>query len=84
MRKYIDFYRQYGETLDTFLTALDTLDKGILSTPIIDPVTLHKYITTIKDELIEDTNYELVFQDIYEFYAYRHVTFTSIGEMVLL
>ena len=25
MRKYIDFYRQYGVTLDLFLTTLDTL-----------------------------------------------------------
>ena len=47
MSKYIEFYRQYGVTLDTFLTTLDTLTEGILSTPIIDPVTLQKYITTI-------------------------------------
>ena len=42
MRKYIDFYRQYSVTLDAFLTALGTL-AGVLSTPIIDPVTLQTY-----------------------------------------
>ena len=42
MCKYIDFYRQYAVTLDTFLTALDTLAEGVLSTPIIDPITLHR------------------------------------------
>ena len=63
---------------------LDTLAEVILSTPIIDPVTLQKYITTIQDELIEDTNYEPVFQDIYEFYTHRLVTFTNIAGMLLL
>ena len=70
MRKYIDFYRQYYVILDIFLTTLNTLPEGILSTPIIDPVTLQRCITTIQDELIKNTNYKPVFQDIYEFYAH--------------
>ena len=37
IQKYIDFYRQYAITLDAFLTALDTVAQGVLSTPIIDP-----------------------------------------------
>ena len=57
MRKYIDFYRQYGVTLDAFLTVLDTLAEGILSTPIIDPVILQKYIITIQDKLIKDQSF---------------------------
>ena len=77
-------YRQYGETLDAFLTALDTLAEGVLSTPIIDPVTLQKYITTTDDELIADTNYKPVFKDIYEFYAGKLVTFTNFAGMLLL
>ena len=39
MQTYIDFYRQYAVTLDTFLTTLDTLPEGVLPTPIIDLVT---------------------------------------------
>ena len=84
MRKYIDFYRQYSVTLDVFLATLYTLAEGILSAPIIDPVTQQKYITTIQDELIEDNNYEPVFQDIYEFFIHRLVTFTNIARILLL
>ena len=84
IQKYIDFYRQYAVTLDAFLTALDTLAEGILSTPIIDPVTLQTYIATIEDQLIADTNYEPVFKDIYEFYAHKLVTFTNFDGMLLL
>ena len=66
------------------LTALNILAEGVLSTPMIDPVTLQKYIATIEDELIADTNYELVFKDIYEFYAHKLVTFTNFAGMLLL
>ena len=83
MQKYIDFYRQYAVTLDAFLTALDTLAEEVLSTPIIDPVTLQTYIATIEDQLIVDTNYEPVFKDIYEFYAHRLVTFTNFDDMFI-
>ena len=41
IQKYIDFYRQYAVTLDAFLTTLDTLAEGILSTSTIDPVYRH-------------------------------------------
>ena len=84
MHKYIDFYRQYAVTLDAFLTALDTLAEGILSTTIIDPITLHIYRATTEEELIADTNYEPVFKDIYEFYAHKLVTFTNFEGMLLL
>ena len=84
MHKYIDFYRQYAVTLDAFLTALDTLAERVLSTPIIDPVTLQTYIDTIEEELIQDTNYEHVFKDIYDFYAHKLVTFTNFQGMLLL
>ena len=84
MRKYIDFYRQYGVPLNTFLTALATLAEGILLTTIIDLVTLQKYITTIQDELIKNTNYEAVFKNIYEFHTHRLVAFTNIAGMLLL
>ena len=77
MCKYIDFYRQYAVTLDPFLTTLDNLAEGVLSTPIIDPVTLQTYIATIEDELITDTNYEPVFKDIYKFYTHKHVMFMN-------
>ena len=83
MCKYIDFYRQYAVTLDTFLTALNTLE-GVLSTPIIDPITLQTYIATMEDKLIADMNYEPVFKDIYEFYAHKLVTFTNFEGMLLL
>ena len=81
MCKYIDFYRQYAVTLDAFLTALDTLAEGVLSTPIIYPVTLQSYIATI-EELIQDTNYKPVFKDIYEFYTHKLVTFTNFQGML--
>ena len=84
IQTYIDFYRQYAVTLDAFLTTLDTLAEGVLSTPIIDPVTLQTYIATIEDQLISDTNYEPVFKDIYEFYAHKLVTFTNFDGMLLL
>ena len=84
MCKYIDFYRQYAVTLDAFLTALDTLAEGVLSTPIIDPITLQTYIATIEDKLIADTNYEPVFKDIYEIYAHKLVTFTKFEGMLFL
>ena len=84
MLKCIDFYRQYAVTLDAFLTALDNLAEGVLSTPIIDPVTLQTYISTIEEELIQDTNYKPVFKDIYEFYAHKLVTFTKFQGMLLL
>ena len=84
MHKYIDFYRQYAVTLDAFLTALDILAEGVLSTPIIDPVTLQTYIATIEDELITDANNEPVFKDIYEFYAHKLVTFMNFEGMLLL
>ena len=66
------------------MTALDTLAEGVLSTPIIDPVTLQTYIATIEDQLIDDTNYEPVFKDIYEFYTHKLVTFTNFDGMLLL
>ena len=84
IQKYIDFYRQYAVALDAFLTALDTLAEGVLSTPIIDPVTLQTYIATIEDQLIDDTNYKLVFKDIYEFDTHKLVTFTNFDGMLLL
>ena len=84
MHKYIDFYRQYAVTLDAFLTALDTLAEGVLSTPIIDPITLWTYITTIEGKLIEDTNYKPIFKDIYEFYAHKLVMFMNFEGMLLL
>ena len=84
MCKYIDFYRQYAVTLDTFLRALDTLAEGVLSTPIINPITLETYIATIQGKLIADTNYEPVFKDIYEFYAHKLVMFMIFEGMLLL
>ena len=84
MHKYIDFYRQYAATLDAFLTALDTLAEGVLSTPIIDPITLQTYIAMIEEELIQDTNYKPLFKDIYKFYAHKLVTFTNFQGMLLL
>ena len=59
---------------------MDTLAE-VLS---IDPVTLQTYITMIEEELIQDTNYEPVFKDIYEFYAHKLVTFTNFQGMLLL
>ena len=63
---------------------MDTLAEGVLSTPIIDPLTLQTHIATIEDQLIDDTNYEPVFKDIYEFYAHKLITFTNFDGMLLL
>ena len=66
------------------MSTFDTLVEGVLSAPIIDPVTLQTYIATIGDQLIDNTNYEPVFKDIYEFYAHKLVTFTNFDGMLLL
>ena len=77
IQKYIDFYRQYAVALDAFLTALDTLAEGVLSTPIIDPVTLQTYIATIFLEVTNTTTCQTIWEHLTKVAVYPSQLFIS-------
>jgi hypothetical protein len=84
-RKYIDFYSHYERSFEDFLSSLDVLANGRLTHRILDPPTLARYLRTIENDLARWAPYfELVFQNLFEYYAEPLISFTNSADQLLV
>ncbi|MCG8432276.1 MAG: hypothetical protein MJA29_14050, partial [Candidatus Omnitrophica bacterium] len=83
--RYLDLVTQFDKKVSSFLDGLDELSTGRLCFEILDPIDLKRYLIAIQDDLDEqNTNYELVFQHVYQYYAEPMISFTNSADYILI
>ena len=83
MERYLALYEQIISELDHLLDALDNLSNGLLSHSVIAPDVLSDLIVHVKEELSEKyTEYELVIDQVHEYYNLPFVSFDYQGGML--
>ena len=76
---------RYETKFNDFLSAIDALANGRMSTTILTPPDLKRYLDTINADLYaSNPDWELVFHLLHMFYAEPLVTFTNTPDYLLL
>ena len=85
LRQYLHYYQNYDVTLDHFLTGLDALGTGRLTSQVLDPDELDRFLSAIRRQLREERSpFELAFNHTYQFYAEPMVMFTNTHDQLLV
>ena len=77
---------RYDMVFTNFLHSLDGLSTGRLDSNIMDPLTLNKYLRTVKHDLrmAENNEWELAIGRTYQYYATALTTYTNTPDQLLL
>ena len=76
-------YVRYESALDDTLIGIEHLNSGYLTHHILDPRTLLRYLEAVEDDL-EETAFEPVFTNVYQYYGNSLISFTNIIDDLLL
>ena len=74
---YQQYYTMLIREIKGFLSGVDTLAEGILSSRLISPEKLHDLLHEITNSVVDNTNFELVFKNIFQYYAEPIISFTN-------
>ena len=78
MTTHKDQLLKYERRYEQLAYAIDQLASGRLTHVILEPDQLQLFLEAFEDDLYEHApNYELVFQNVYDYYAYKMVAFTN-------
>ena len=85
LTRHKDHLIQYEQKVDDLNYALDQLASGRLTHTVLDPAKLKQYLQDISDDL-EDTapDYELVFTYVWQYYAYKLISYTNTPTQLLI
>ena len=85
VQRYLDTAINYDKKISAFLDGLDEMSTGRLCFEILDPVDLKRYLIAIERDLDDrDTQYQLAFPHVYQYYAEPMITFTNSPDYILI
>ena len=85
IRKYRSMLQKYRLAIKGFIDGLDEMSTGRLCYEILDPIQLSRYLRTIEKDLTDShSNYTLVFQHTYQYYAEPMVSFSNSPDFLII
>ena len=85
IRKYRSTLQKYRLAIKGFIDGLDEISTGRLCYEILDPIQLSKYLRTIQKDLTDPhSDYTLVFQHMYQYYAEPMISFSKSPDFLII
>ena len=85
IRKYRSTLQKYRLAIKGFINGSDEMSTGRLCYEILDPIQFSKYLRTIEKNLTDShSNYTLVFQHTYQYYAKPMVSFSNSPNFLII
>ena len=85
IRKYRSMLQKYRLAIKGFIDGLDKMSTGRLCYEILDPIQLSRYLRTIEKDLTNShSDYTLVFEHTYQYYAELMVSFSNSPDFLII
>ena len=85
IRKYRSTLQKYRLAIKGFIDGLDEMSTGRLCYEILDPIQSLRYLRTIEKDLTDcHSDYTLVFQHMYQYYAEPIVSFSNSPDFLII
>ena len=85
IRKYRSTLQKYRLAIKGFIDGLDEMSTGRLCYEILDPIQLSKYLRTIQKDLTDShSDYTLVFEHTYQYYAKPMISFSNSSDFLII
>ena len=85
IRKYRSTLQKYRLAIKGFIDGLDEMSTGRLCYEILDPIQLSKYLRTIQKDLTDShSDYTLVFEHTYQYYAELMILFSNLPDFLII
>ena len=85
IRKYRSTLHNYRLAIKGFIDGLDEMSTGRLCYEILDPIQLSKYLRTIQKDLTDShSDYTLVFEHTYQYYAEPMISFSNSPDFLII
>ena len=83
--KYRSTLQKYRLAIKGFIDGLDKMSTGRLCYEILDPIQLSKYLRTIQKDLTDShSDYTLVFEHTYQYYAEPMISFSNSPDFLII